>query len=192
MDEGGTYVGRSTWHTDLSLDIPLEDLNSIPDTDREAFFEGMQRFFAAAEGVELTEHRESSEGMIGASAPLRIPGTRVFIRFGDAMRDWYKKLIRTAVLFVVVGNISPVSAFAGLSFDLAFAIFEKLSRLSEADVGLIETVLELSKAKGGRSPSTADIAAALAGDKDDLATRLASLEGRGLIRREEDGWQVVF
>lgn len=192
MHEEGTVVGRNTWPKDLRLDITAADLESIPLPDREAFFDGMLKFLAHQSDVEIFESGDDVQLVTGASAQLMIPGTRVFIRFGDASRDWYKKLIRIVAMVAIVGNISPLSAFVGLTLDLTFAIFEKLSRLDEVDTEIVNAILQLSKNKTGDFPSTSDIAGAAQGASSDLKTRLASLKSLGIVREEPRGWQVVF
>jgi hypothetical protein len=191
-DQQGIFIGRSTWPKDLELDLPNADLQSIPAPDREAFFDGLLKFLSLRNDVEIVSDNQDSRLVKGTSAPLLIPKTRIFIRFGDSFHDWYKKLIRTAAMFTIVGNLSPYAAFVGLSLDLAFAVFEKLSRLDEVDRNIVSTILELTKHKGGAKPSTAEVATVLKNLDCDLDARLSSLKSRGILREEEQDWLVVF
>lgn len=191
-DQPGIPIGRNTWPKDLELDIPFADLQLIPAPDREAFFDGMLEFLSHRKDVEIVRDDEDTRLVKGTSAPLLIPKTRIFIRFGGSFHDWYKKLIRTAAMFTIVGNLSPYAAFVGLSLDLALAIFEKLSRLDEVDRNIVSVILELTKRNDGLPQSTVDIVKALPDPNCDPGARLSSLKSRGIIREEEQGWLVVF
>ena len=188
----GILVGPATWPQDIELDIPAADLLTIPAPDREAFFTGMVQFLSQRSDVEVVKADEPARLTTGASAPMLIPKTRVFIRFSDSFRDWYKKLIRMAAMYAIVGNTSRYAAFVGLSVDMAMGIFERLSRLDEVDARIVNTILDLtSSSEDGRSPSTEDINRRLEGT-DDLTVRLSQLQSRGVIREQEEGWAVVF
>lgn len=192
MLEKEISVNRSTWPQDLELQIASEDLKSLLITDKEAIFDGMCEVFSRKSGIEIDEASGKSKEKIGASAPLLIPRTRIFIRFEQALEDWAKRLIKTAVMFAIVGTINPVYAFAGLSVDFVIAILGRLSKLDEAEAVLVNTILELSKSKEGRLPSMSDIAKEMKVPIKDVKKRLVSLESRGIIRQRKEGCQVTF
>lgn len=192
MLENGIYTDRDKWINDLDLHVSTDDLNALFDTDKEALFDGMCEFFSRTDGAVIMNIKEESKDRIGATASLLIPGARIFIRFDEAIKTWSKRLIRTVALFAIVGTINPLYAFAGLSVDFVIGIFEKLSRLDEADVMLVNTILELSKLKEGKLPSTAEIVKEIEAPQKNVETRLDSLKVRSIIRQKNHGWQVEF
>lgn len=192
MLEKEICVNRSSWPQDLELQIASEDLKTLLVTDKEAIFDGMYEVFSRKSGIEIDETSEKSKEKLGASAPFLIPRTRIFIRFEQALEDLAKRLIKTVVMYAIVGTINPMYAFAGLSVDFVIAILERLSKLDETDAVLINTILKLSKSKDVRLPGTSDIAKEMEVPLKNVKKRLVSLESTGIIRQRNKGWQVTF
>lgn len=192
MLEKEICVNRSTWPQDLELQITSEDLETLLVTDKEAIYDGMCEVFSRTSGIKIDKTSEKSKEKIGASAPLLIPRTRIFIRFEQALEDLAKRLLKTVAMYAIVGTINPMYVFAGLSVDFVIAILERLSKLDETDTVLINTILKLSKSKDARLPGTSDIAKEMEIPIKNVKKRLVSLESRDIIRQRNKGWQVTF
>ena len=138
----GFYLEPNILLEDLQLDILVDDFELVSSPNREAIFYGIKEFLEDKEGIEILDSKEEIQEKLGSSAPLLIPGPRIFIHADAAFQDWIKKLIKTVAMFTIVGSTNPKVVFAGLTIDFVITILDKVSRLNENDANLVEVILD--------------------------------------------------
>ena len=179
-------IGQSTWESDLDLGLSPQDLRYLPSPDRDAIFNGIVEDLQRKNFV--VEKRTDS--VIGSSAPLLVPHTRIFVKGNELGKEWLMKVTKIVSLYAIVGNIDPFSSFAGLTIDLVLAMIAKISLLNDNEVLVINTVLDIKK-RGGL-PTLKEINGRLK-KKDIKANQVvATLEKKGVLQKDRQMWMVVF
>lgn len=179
-------IGQNTWEADLDLGLSPQDLEYLPSPDRDAIFNGivkeLQRKNFAIEKL--------PDSVIGSSAPLLVPNTRIFVRGNEIIKEWLMKITRIISLYAIVGNMDPFSSFAGLTIDMVLAIIEKMSLLGDDEVLVVNTIFDIRKK--GHWPTLKEISSILK-KKDIKVNRVVSaLEKKGVLKKNKQIWMVVF
>jgi hypothetical protein len=179
-------IGQNTWESDLELSLLPQDLEYLPSPDRDAIFNGIVEELERKNFI-IERH---SDSVIGSSAPLLVPNTRIFVKGNELIREWLIKTTKIISLYVIVGNMDPFSSFAGLTIDLVIDIFEKISLLSDDEVLVINTILNIRKK--GLQPTLKKISGMLKKKDVNVNSVMATLEKKGVIKNNNQRWIVVF
>jgi hypothetical protein len=187
---GSLILDAENWQEELLPDLSPDDREFLSEIDQGIIFDALVEFADRLSEV-MQVRTEGSENAMSADAPWLVPGTRIHIRAGASARETVKRLVRMATVFAIVGVANPAAGFVGLTVDLVLDIFERTSRLSDVEVDIVRSLIELRKSRGDSLPTEADLRRLVPNVKG-LTAHLNSLKDRGIITGSRDGWKVAF
>jgi hypothetical protein len=185
-------IGRETWLKDLGLEFAEDELEPLAEPDKDALFLGVCEFLQRVGEVELIEERGIRREVVGASAPLLVPGTRMFVRLGESALDALKKVLRLGIIFALVGLTDPGAALAGLTANIAIDLLERISRLSETEYEIVRALLDLSAKERAELAKASNLASTLGLDVQEVEQHLSTLKGKNIVKQLGESWTVVF
>lgn len=185
-------IGRETWLKDLGLEFAQDELEPLAEPDKDALFLGACELLQRVGEVELIEERGIRHEVVGASAPLLVPGTRMFVRLGESALDALKKALRLGIIFALVGLTDPGAALAGLTANIAIDLLDRISRLSETEYEIVRALLDLSAKERGELAKASHLASTLGLDVQEVEQHLSTLKGKNIVKQLGESWTVVF
>lgn len=186
-------LNRQSWLSDLGQGKLQNVAEQISAADEDALYDGFVEHCKSLEGVELSAMTAADRPVLGSSAPMLVPGTRLFLKIKPSISETLSKALELALLLLMIRPAHlGLHEVAGAGAAMIVQWLRSASMLSVEEQDVVSAVLRAQKKTGKAYPAATEVAAELKANNLNHVDVMTRLEKRGVLSQASGGWHVTL